>query len=124
MNHTMAPFVTIVVPVLNEEDYIIPCLNSLLAQGAHWADGSACEILVIDGGSTDRTRELVDNLRAASSVVRLAHNPKRLQSAAMNLAARIASPRATVLLRADGHAVYPPDFLAKCVNELMRTGVE
>jgi succinoglycan biosynthesis protein ExoA len=42
----------------------------------------------------------------------------------MNLAARIASPRATILLRADGHAVYPPRFLATCVTELIQTGVE
>ncbi len=40
----------------------------------------------------------------------------------MNLAGRIASPRATILLRADAHAVYPPDFLADCVNALMKTG--
>jgi succinoglycan biosynthesis protein ExoA len=40
----------------------------------------------------------------------------------MNLAARIASPRATVLLRADAHALYPPDYLAICVTALTKTG--
>jgi succinoglycan biosynthesis protein ExoA len=124
MSQAMSPFVSIVVPVLNEEDYIVPCLSSLLAQGAYWADGSEFEIIVIDGGSTDRTREMVANLQMTHPAIRLAHNPKRLQSAAMNLAARIASPRATILLRADGHAVYPPDFLATCVKELINTGVE
>ena len=118
----MLPFVTVVVPVLNEQRYVGACLTSLLAQGAAWADGSAFEILVMDGGSTDRTREIVAALQAANPVIRLVHNSKRLQSAAMNLAARIASPRATVLLRADAHAVYPPDFLATCVNALMQTG--
>jgi succinoglycan biosynthesis protein ExoA len=124
MSEAMTPFVSIVVPVLNEEHYISPCLRSLLAQGAGWGDGSSFEILVIDGGSTDRTREIVTTLQQVHPVLRLVHNPKRLQSAAMNLAARIASPRAVVLLRADGHAVYPPDFLATCVNELLTTGAE
>ena len=116
MSEAMLPFVTVVVPVLNEECYIAACLTSLLAQGNDWADGSAFEILVMDGGSTDRTQEIVAALQEANPFIRLVNNPKRLQSAAMNLAARIASPHATVLLRADAHALYPPDFLATCVG--------
>ena len=122
MSEAMLPFVTVVVPVLNEECYIAACLTSLLAQGNDWADGSAFEILVMDGGSTDRTQEIVAALQEANPSIRLVNNPKRLQSAAMNLAARIASPRATVLLRADAHALYSPDFLAICVRALMETG--
>lgn len=118
------PFVSIVVPVLNEEAYIADCLRSLLAQGAAWGDGTAFEILVMDGGSTDRTRELVAALQQQHPAIRLAHNARRLQSAAMNLAARIASPRATVLLRADGHAVYPPGFVAACLGALQHTGAD
>jgi succinoglycan biosynthesis protein ExoA len=121
MTQAMPPFVTVVVPVLNEEPYIAACMTSLLAQGAGWADGSSFEILVMDGGSTDRTRDIVASLQAANPVIRLEHNPKRLQSAAVNLAARIASPYATVLLRADAHALYPPNFLATCVRALAQT---
>jgi succinoglycan biosynthesis protein ExoA len=40
----------------------------------------------------------------------------------MNLAARIASPRAGIMLRADGHAMYPADFLKTCVGALLDTG--
>jgi succinoglycan biosynthesis protein ExoA len=124
MNQELLPFVSIVVPVLNEEHYIAACLTSLLAQGGEWAGGSAFEILVIDGGSTDRTRAIVAAMQDAHPAIRLAHNPKRLQSAAMNLAARIAAPKASMLLRADGHAVYPPEFLATCVTALLRTGAQ
>ena len=95
MTEVVLPFVTVVVPVLNEQRYVGACLASLLAQGAAWADGCAYEILVMDGGSTDRTREIVAAIQAANPVIRLVHNSGRLQSAAMNLAARIASPRAT-----------------------------
>jgi hypothetical protein len=41
MSGTKLPFVSIVVPMLNEERYVADCLTSLLSQGAAWADGSS-----------------------------------------------------------------------------------
>lgn len=108
--------VSIAVPVLNEEHYIAGCLASLLAQG----DAYRLEILVLDGGSTDRTREIVAEIGASHPEVRLLDNPARLQSAAVNLAAREASPEARILLRADAHAWYPPGFVTRvcrCMEE-------
>lgn len=56
---------TIIVPVLNEEPRLAPCLDGLLAQGAEVA-----AILVVDGGSTDGTRALVDAAAARDPRVR------------------------------------------------------
>ena len=104
-------FVTIVVPVLNEAGYIAACVDSLLAQ---WPRGQF-EILALDGGSSDATPAILRRISQRSPEVRLVHNPGRTQAAAMNLAARIADPRATVLIRADAHALYPPDFVRLCM---------
>lgn len=52
---TDAGSVTILLPVLNEEHRLGPCLDGLLTQGA-----SLTRTLVIDGGSTDGTRALVE----------------------------------------------------------------
>lgn len=112
------PFVSIVVPVLNESAYIGDCIASLLGQ---WPE-AACEILILDGGSTDATLTIVAALAEQHPPVTLHHNPARIQSAAMNLAARIAAPQATILVRADAHALYPPDFVARCVEALAATG--
>jgi succinoglycan biosynthesis protein ExoA len=112
------PFVSIVVPTLDEEHYIEPCLASLIGQ---WPEGSY-EILVLDGGSTDDTPRIVAAFCKRHAAVTLLNNPRRLQSAAMNLAARLAAPRATVLVRADAHAHYAPDFVRRCVFALLRTG--
>ncbi|MDR3536966.1 MAG: glycosyltransferase family 2 protein [Acetobacteraceae bacterium] len=106
--------VAIVVPVLNEERYIEACLHALLQQAA----GIDADVLVFDGGSTDATRQIVARLQASHPRLALHDNPGRLQSAAVNLAARIASPDVTVLVRADAHAGYPPDFVATCVTAL------
>lgn len=111
-------FVSIIVPTLNEETYIEACLTSLIGQ---WPDGY-CEVLVLDGGSTDRTPEIVALFGERHQSVKLIGNPLRRQSAAMNLAARLASPRATVLVRADAHASYPPDFVRCCVAALRGAG--
>ena len=71
-----APFVTLAVPVLNEEHYVGPCLESLLHQ---WP-AERFEILVLDGGSTDSTREIVNAIAVGAPWVRLVDNPDRLQS--------------------------------------------
>lgn len=113
-----APFLVLAVPVLNEEAHVEACLASLLPQ---WPAGR-CEVLVLDGGSTDATREVVAALAARHPNLRLVANPGRLQSAAVNLAARVGRAEAAVLVRADAHAFYPPDFLARVVGALGATG--
>jgi succinoglycan biosynthesis protein ExoA len=112
------PFVTIAVPSLNEEHYIEACITSLIGQ---WPDG-AYEILVLDGGSTDCTRDIVAAVGERHSAVVLVSNPRRIQAAAINLAAQLACERATVLVRADAHAIYAPDFVRRCVAALLTTG--
>src|SRR5262249_30165815 len=109
-------FVSIVIPCLNEAGFIIEAIDSVTprSRGAE-ALPFDYEILVLDGGSTDGTIDLVRQLARANPRIRLMNNPRRLQSAAVNLAADYADPRATVLLRADSHAVYPADFVATCL---------
>lgn len=113
-----ACFLTLAVPVLNEATYIGACLQGLLAQ----IDPALTEILVLDGGSTDDTCAIVRDVAAHFPCVRLVHNPKRLQSAACNLAARLADRRSSVLMRADAHALYPPGFVRACLAALAGSG--
>jgi len=118
MTHAMLPFFTIVVPVLDEERYIRQSLLSLLEQ----VRTLQTEILVMDGGSQDDTVAIVNELAASNPAVRLIMNPARLQSAACNLAAKLADPRSRVLIRADAHAGYPFNFLRTCLEALLESG--
>ena len=117
----MSPrFVTIVLPALNEEAYIEEAIRTVTPQDAHFP----YEIIVVDGGSTDRTRALVAEIARTDPHVRLLDNPQRLQSAGINLAARHAHPDTDIIVRADCHAVYPEGFVTRCVSELTARNVQ
>ena len=111
-------FVSIALPALNEEAYIAAAVSSVLPS----TDDFDFEVLVMDGGSRDRTCELVRQMARDNPRIRLVHNEKRLQSAAINLAARIAHPDSTIILRADCHATYPAGFVERCVRQMQETG--
>jgi cellulose synthase/poly-beta-1,6-N-acetylglucosamine synthase-like glycosyltransferase len=113
------PFVSIVLPCLNEEGFIEECVRHAQEQD-YPAD--RFEILVADGGSTDRTREIVARLSAADPRVRMVDNPGRYQSAGMNEALRVA--RGDVIVRMDVHADYAPDYVSKSIAVLLRTGAD
>jgi glycosyltransferase involved in cell wall biosynthesis len=107
------PFVTILVPMRNEEEFIAACLESLQRQ--HY-QADRMEILVLDGESTDRSAEIVQTVSADDPRVRLLPNPRRLQAAGMNLGIREA--HGEIVIRADAHAVYGPAYVAICVEHL------
>ena len=79
-----AQTVLAVIPTLNEERHIEACIRSLM-------DGDErlrqVPLTIADGGSTDGTVAIVESLKGEFPNLRVLHNPKRLQSAALNLAA-------------------------------------
>lgn len=87
-----------------------------------------CELIVVDGGSGDRTREVVreyvDGAKAEElgigGRVRLIDNPGRLQSHGLN--AGIKEARGEIIVRADAHCVFPPGYVRRCVELLEATG--
>jgi succinoglycan biosynthesis protein ExoA len=113
------PLVTVAMPCFNEKDYIEQCLRSVMAQDY---PRDRMEILVADGRSRDRTREIVSRLAEEDRRIRLIDNPERLQAAGMNHAIRAA--RGEVIVRMDVHCEYAPDYVSACVRVLARTGAD
>jgi succinoglycan biosynthesis protein ExoA len=111
--------ISLIVPVRNEEGYIRDCLRSLLDQNYPLAD---YEIIVVDGRSSDRTREMVDGICRENPLVRCLDNPAGIVPTGMNIGIRAA--RGEVIIRADGHNVYPQDYAANCVKYLAQTGAD
>lgn len=104
---TLAGFshVLIVVPCLNEAAN----LPALLAKFCSNSRGAL--IVVVDGGSSDGSRAIIQDFSKRYDSVRLLDNPKRIQSAGINLAVRNFGQQREWLVRVDAHCVYPDDFV-------------
>ncbi len=109
--------VSIIIPMRNEADYIGRCLDSVLANDFPELE---YEILVADGESEDRSREIVLEKAAEHPGIRLLHNPGRFVPSGMNICLRKA--RGRYIIRMDAHSEYPADYIRNCVAEIKRTG--
>jgi glycosyltransferase involved in cell wall biosynthesis len=108
------PTVTVALPVLDEEEHLEAALDSIADQSYPFI----MEVLVVDGGSSDRTREIARTYPRLA--VRVLDNPRRIQAAALNVALRQA--RGEVFLRVDGHCVLETDYVECCVRALVDSG--
>lgn len=115
----MLPFVSVVVPCRNEERYLGRCLDSILASEY---PRDRMEILVVDGESDDRTREVAQRFAQADSRIRVLRNPRQIVPAALNRGVRVA--KGEVIARMDAHAVYPPAYLPRLVQALLTSGAD
>ncbi len=113
------PFVTAILPILNEANFIEKSLGAVLAQDY---PPDRLEILVVDGGSTDNTQSIVKKLFADRPHARLLDNPRRIQSAALNIG--ITAAQGDIVVRIDGHTVIDPDYISRCVEHLGQDGVD
>ncbi|WP_198174367.1 glycosyltransferase family 2 protein [Mesorhizobium xinjiangense] len=109
---------------------VIPCLDEaahigkLLDRLAPSAQRLDMTIVVVDGGSTDATCEIVRSIAANDGRVVLLENPKRIQSAAVNLAVETYGAGFDVFIRIDAHGDYPDDYCDRLVEDAERTGAD
>lgn len=108
---------SILVPVLNEEAHIRDAVGAMQAQRF---DGQL-EFLFADGGSADRTREILAELALEDPRIRTLDNPGRSTPSGLNVCLREA--RGTYVVRMDAHTLYPPDYIATGVQRLDRGDV-
>lgn len=113
------PYISVVIPVYNEERHIEDCLDSVLDQD-YPAD--RYEVIVADGGSDDRTREIVEQVARRHPNVHLIDNPGRMQAAGLNRA--ILASRGSVIARQDGHAEWARNHLRRSAALLTDTGAD
>jgi glycosyltransferase involved in cell wall biosynthesis len=111
--------VTVIVPVYNEASHIQSCIGRILDNGY---PKELLEILVIDGMSTDGTREIVRGLESIHPEVRLLDNPRRLPYTALNIGLEAAT--GDFIMRVDARSVIPKDYIAQLQRTLLRTGAD
>src|ERR1051325_4056678 len=113
------PLVSILIPTRNEERFIHGCLQSVFSS-APIAGGM--EVLVIDGRSTDLTRQIVVEWCRNHPNLRLLDNPAGIVPTAMNIGIRQA--RGEWIIRLDAHSEYPHDYFIRCLEVSRRTSAD
>jgi glycosyltransferase involved in cell wall biosynthesis len=100
--------VFVIIPCLDEETAIGPCVAAVLAHGVG-------EVIVVDGGSSDRTVE-----RAAAAGARVIVEPRRGYGRAMQAGIAAVSPAATVALFIDGDGSDRPEMIPDVLAPIER----
>jgi succinoglycan biosynthesis protein ExoA len=113
------PLVSAIVAMRNEEAFIEKCLDSLAEQDY---PTDLLEVLVVDGRSTDRSREIVSAMQQSMPNLRLLDNEKRISPAAFNIGIREA--RGEVLTIIGAHSYLASDYVSRCVEYLSKTGAD
>ena len=104
---------SVICPIYNEEKYIGQFLKSILQQDYPKDD---LEILLVDGMSIDRTREIISDYSKKYSCLRLVDNPQQTVPYAMNNG--INNAKGEIIIRLDAHAEYPSNYFSVLVKKL------
>ncbi|HQJ33016.1 MAG TPA: glycosyltransferase family 2 protein [Anaerolineaceae bacterium] len=118
-DRSVFPFVSVLIPIRNEGNYISQCLQAVTRQDY---PSDLFEILISDGLSTDNTRSLVADWMKNDSRIRLFDNPKQIVPTGMNIL--IPKAKGEILIRVDGHCVIAKNYISNCVRHLEEEDVD
>ena len=110
------PAISVILPVLNEESHLEGAVLSVLSQDYR----GPLEIILALGPSRDRTNEIAAKLASQDNRVKLLDSPTGKTAAGLNLA--LATSKSPVVVRVDGHAQIPNNYISLIVEILNKTG--
>jgi glycosyltransferase involved in cell wall biosynthesis len=112
--------VSVVIPCYNEEKFIGAVLQNLAPQ----YDQNQYEVIIVDGNSTDNTKQVIEEFAQSNRRLRLfvVDNPQRHIPVALNLGIRAA--KGEFIVRMDAHSVPSPDYVSRCVQLLKQKEAE
>jgi len=102
--------ISIIIPILNEENYIKECLNSILESDY---PKEFIELLLVDGGSSDKTLLIIKEYQSKYDFIKLLHNKQKIVPISMNIA--IKESKGDYIIRLDAHSLYPKNYLSKLI---------
>ena len=110
------PAISVILPVLNEESHLESAVLSVLSKDYR----GPLEIILALGPSRDRTNEIASKLASQDNRVKLLDSPTGKTAAGLNLA--LAVSKSPVVVRVDGHAQIPNNYISLIVEILNKTG--
>lgn len=111
-----SPAVSVILPVLNEEAHLAESVSAILSQDYL----GVFEVILALGPSRDRTDEIARSLAERDSRIKLVSNPTGKTAAGLNVA--IAASLSPVIVRVDGHAKIPRNYISLAVEILKKSG--
>jgi glycosyltransferase involved in cell wall biosynthesis len=105
------PEVSVIAPCRNEAGFVRQAIHSIL-ENDYPVD--RLEILVVDGMSTDGTRQIVQEIARQHPRIRLVDNPQEIVPTAMNIG--IGEAGGEFIVRMDCHSRFATDYIRKCVE--------
>lgn len=105
--------VAIAIPTLNEERFISRCLDSIIKQTFKF---EKMDVMIIDGGSNDKTKDIVAEYQKSHQNIRFIENKKKIQSVAFNIGFKKST--APYIIRLDAHAEYDSKYISLCIENL------
>lgn len=113
----MRPAISIIVPFYNLKGYVSYCLNSILAQTFR-----DFEAICINDGSTDGTRELLEEYAKKDSRIKLIHQENQGVSVARNYGMQIAQGKYIAFI--DGDDAITPEYFEILYREAEKSGAD
>jgi len=109
------PFVSVIVPCRDEEKLIKRMMSSIVSQNYPKEN---LEVLVIDGISKDKTKDIIKEFIKNYSFIRILENKEKFTPFALNIG--INESKGKIIVRADAHTEYPQNYISRCVEELLK----
>jgi glycosyltransferase involved in cell wall biosynthesis len=106
----MLPKVTAIIPTYNEEKFIRNCIESIIAQDYK---KELIEVFFIDGMSSDKTRNIIEEYSIRYQFIKLLYNPYLIVPYALNIG--IAKSNGQFILRLDAHAKFPKNYFSTLI---------
>jgi len=106
--------ISIIIPCLNEERYIDSCINSIINSNLE-----DYELIFIDGGSSDKTVDIIETYQKDNRRIKLLSNPKKITPISMNIGIKASKGEYIFIISA--HAKYEDSYfitLVKYIKEL------
>ena len=100
---------SVICPCFNEEAYIHGLLDFFVT-----APPTDKELFLVDGGSTDRTREIIAEYQQQNTNIHLLDNPQKIVPFALNKAIPLCN--ASTIVRLDAHTKYAEDYFQKVME--------
>jgi glycosyltransferase involved in cell wall biosynthesis len=113
---SVSPAISVILPVLNEEPHLAESVSAILSQDYL----GPIEIILALGPSRDQTNVIAESLAQRDSRIKLVKNPTGKTATGLNLA--IAASNSPVIVRVDGHAKIPSNYLSLAVSILRESG--